>query len=131
MRKIFTVLIAIFFIVNIAASNVQAEIKTYEGVGEFLITNEKLDYAKQKAKLDGARHIVEEIFLKIKSSSGAKNSSLVHDEIIAISEGLIKITNVKYKLESTENDGVIIKAFVTAEVDTVEFEKIIKKFEEE
>lgn len=130
MKKLGKFLALVFFFCNILISTVQAEIKTYTGIGEFLLTSENLDYAKNKAKLDGMRAISEEICLKIQSSSEVKNFSLVHDEIIAMSESLLNITEVKYKFEGNANSQ-ILKAFVTAEVDTEEVEKIIKKFEED
>ena len=131
MKKFISVLLSIFFFGNVFITTVQAEIKIYEGVGEFLLTNENLDYAKNKAKLKGIRCISEEIFIKIQSSSELKDISQVHDEIIAMSESLINITEVKYQLGLTKDDKQVIKAFVTAEVDTEEVEKIIKKFKEE
>ena len=127
MKKIFLLAVAIFFAGNFLASNVHAEIKTYTGVGEFVIKNETLDVAKNNAKLVGMRNIAEQIFVNVQSSTEVKNSELIHDEIILESENFLHIVEVKYKIES-EDEEILVKAFVTAEVDSEEIEKIINNF---
>ena len=119
-----------FFTGNIFASKVNAEIQIYEDVGEFVLADETLDYAKNQAKLNGARNIIEQIFVKIQSSTEVKNSELIRDEIITESKSLLHIIDVKYKVEQ-EGEEILIKAFVTAEVDSEEIKNIIKKFQEE
>ena len=119
-----------FFAGNIFASKVNAEIQIYEDVGEFVLADETLDYAKNQAKLNGARNIIEQIFVKIQSSTEVKNSELIRDEIITESKSLLHIIDVKYKVEQ-EGEEILIKAFVTAEVDSEEIKNIIKKFQEE
>ena len=125
MKKVFSlVLLAMIFFV----SNVSAEIKIYEDVGEFLLADKSLDFAKNQAKLNGIRNIAEQIFVKIEGETEVKNSELIRDEVISKSESLMKILDVKYKIESVDEE-ILIKAFVTAEIDTEEIEQIIKKFE--
>lgn len=126
MKKIFSMVFATMFLL---ASVVHAEIKTYEDVGEFVMKTETLDFAKNQAKLSAARNIAEQIFVKVKSSTEVKNSELIHDEIILESENFLHIVDVKYKLER-EGGEILVKAFVTAEVDSEEIEKLIKKFKE-
>ena len=126
MKKIFLLAVLMFF-ANFFASNVHAEIKTYTGVGEFVIKNETLDVAKNNAKLVGVRNIAETIFVNVQSSTEVKNSELIHDEIILETENFLHIVDVKYKIES-EDEEILVKAFVTAEVDSEEIEKIIKNF---
>ena len=104
-----------------------AESKIYEGVGYFAVTEESLDYAKNQAKLDGARNIAEQIFLDVQSQTDVKNSAVQHDEIITKTEGLLKILDVKYKILPDESDenNFVVQAKVTAEVDSDELEKIL------
>ena len=125
MKKIF--LLALIIFANVFASNVHAEIKTYTGVGEFVLKNETLDVAKNNAKLVGMRNIAETIFVNVQSSTEVKNSELIHDEIILETENFLHIVDVKYKIES-EDEEILVKAFVTAEVDSEEIEKIINNF---
>lgn len=119
-----------FFAGNIFAPKVNAEIQIYEDVGEFVLADETLDYAKNQAKLNGARNIIEQIFVKIQSATEVKNSELIRDEIITESKSFLHIIDVKYKVEQ-EGEEFLIKAFVTAEVDSEEIKNIIKKFQEE
>ena len=111
---------------NIFVSTVYAEIKTYEGVGEFEITGESLEYAKNQAKLQAERAISEQIYFQVKSNSKVKNNVLAHDEIIVITESLMKIIEINYKLLPNEKNPIIC-AVVKAEIDTEEIEKFISE----
>lgn len=125
-KKIF---LASILIGNIFAANVHAEIKTYTGEGFFIVTDETLDVAKEKAKIDGERNIAEQVYVYVESQTEVKNSELTHDEIISMTESLMKILDVKYKIEPAEEDSFVIRAIVTAEVDTDEIDKLIKKID--
>ena len=127
MKKIFyLIFISIFFFSPIA----HAEIKNYSGFGEYLMSEfETLDVAKNQAKLTAVRNIAEKIFVKVQSSTEIKNSELIHDEIILESENFLHIIDVKYKIWQ-EGEEILVKAFVTVEVDSEEIENIVKKFKE-
>ena len=116
------------FVGNIFVSTVCAEIKTYEGVGKFEISGESLEYAKNQAKLQAEREISEQIYVQVKSDSKVKNSVLEYDEIIVITESLMKIIEINYKLLPSEKNSIIC-ATVKAEIDTEEIEKIISEKE--
>ena len=126
MKKIFSL---IFLMMFLFASVVHAEIKTYTGEGFFAVVNETLDVAKEKAKLDGARNISEQIAVYVESKTEVKNSQLTHDEIILKSESLMKILDVKYKIEPGDENSFIIRAIVTADIDIDELEKILNREE--
>ena len=127
MRKIFfTIFLAIFFVMPI----VHAEIKNFTGEGYFAVVDETLDYAKNKAKLDAARNIAEQIFIEVESQTEVKDSNLIHDEIISKTESLMKIINVYYKIESGDENSFVVKAIVTAIVDTDEIDKLLKNRKE-
>lgn len=127
MRKIFfTIFLAIFFVMPI----VHEEIKNFTGEGYFAVVDETLDYAKNKAKLDAARNIAEQIFVDIQSKTEVKNSTLIHDEIITKTESLMKILDVKYKIEPGDENSFVVKAIVTAIVDTDEIDKLLENREE-
>ena len=123
MKKIFCL---IFLTMFLLASVVHAEIKTYTGEGFFAVENETLDYAKNEAKLDGARNISEQIAVYIESKTEVKNSQLTHDEIILKSRSLMKILDVKYKIEPAE-ENFIVRAIVTAEIDIDEIRKFLNR----
>ena len=115
-KKIFCLFFVLIFFF---ASVVHAEIQTYEDVGEFVTKNETLDFAKNQAKKDAIRNIAEKIFVEVQSNSEIKNSELTHDEIILRTENFLRIVDVRYKFEE-ERGELLLKAFVTAEIDTAE-----------
>ena len=122
-KKIFFVMI---LVANIFAANVHAEIKTYTGEGFFEVVDETLDVAKEKAKIDAERNIAEQIYVYVESQTEVKNSALTHDEIILMTESLMKVLEVKYKIEPAEEGEFIVRAIVTAEVDTDEIDKLME-----
>ena len=127
MKKIFCLIFTMMFF---CVSIVQAEIKNFTGEGYFVVVDEALDVAKEKAKIDAERNISEQIAVYVESISEVKNSQLTHDEIILMSESLMKILDVKYKIESAEENSFLVRAIVTAEVDTDKIENILKNREE-
>ena len=130
--KKFLLSLFLFFIVspfNLFTSTANAKVEIYEGEGLFAVVDETLDYAKNQAKLDAERNIAEQIFFDVQSSTEVKNSELVRDEIISTTESLMKILDVKYKIEPAE-DSFIVHAVVTAEIDSDEIEKLLKNREE-
>lgn len=107
------------------ASVAHAEARTYEGIGSFLVVNETLEFAKEQAKLNAERHIAEEVCADLQSDTESENGKLTKDEIILMTEGMMKIIDVKYQLDSKEDGDFIVRATVTAEVDTEELEKLL------
>ncbi len=129
MYKKFFMALMIFGIL-ISGSVANAELKTYEGVGEWYVKeNETLDEAKDKAVLLAESDIIEQVEVFVASYSEAHNFHLTKDEIITIAAGVVYPVDKKYDLIE-EFDGVLlIKAIVIATVDTekvvelIEFEK--------
>ena len=101
----------------------QAEIETYEGHGEFLRTDETMEYAKQEAKLEAERDISRQVYIHIKQHSQSTDSVLDYDEIVAETENIIRIIDVKYHLVP-EKETFIVRAIIKAEVDTDELAKL-------
>lgn len=104
-----------------------AEIKTYEGTGSFAVVNETLEQAKKEAKLNAERHIAEEVYADLQTESISEDGKLKHDEIILMTEGVMRIIDVKYQIKSSTDDSFIVIANVTAEVDTEEVYKLLKQ----
>ena len=103
---------------------VHAEVRIYDGVGEYLMTEETVDFAKNQAALDAERNILDKICVHIKAQSTMINNELDNDEIIAMSAGILHVTDTKFKI-SEDTGGILVKAFVTAEIDFDELQKII------
>lgn len=126
-NKIFRQVFAVLFIVAIVFCNAvsQAEIKTYEGHGVYYIVgDETIDFAKEKAALLAERDAIEQVKLYIKSNSRVVNSKLLEDEIITIAAGILRVIDTKHAIE-VEDDALIVKAFVTAIIDTDELENLL------
>lgn len=126
-RKILLQVIYAMFTAAILFSNSvsHAEVKTYEGLGVYYIVgDETIDFAKEKAALLAERDAIEQVKLYIKSNSRVVNSKLLEDEIITIAAGILRVIDTKHAIE-VEDDALIVKAFVTAIIDTDELENLL------
>ena len=106
-------------------STARAELETYEGHGEYLMTDETIEYAKEQAKLEAERDVIRQVCFHVTGISQISDSILDYDEISGETEGIIRIIDVKYKL-IPEKDNFIICAIIKAEVDTEELDKLFK-----
>lgn len=119
---------SVFFVILIFATTVNAEVKTFLGVSEHYMENssETLEQAKDKAKLDAELSAMEQAQINVQSYSEAHNSNLTRDEIIIITAGILKITDVKYFLKN--DSGIyLIRSEVTAEIDTDKISEFIER----
>ena len=125
--KIFRQIVSALFIAAILLSNSvsHAEIKTYEGLGVYYLHDgETTDCGKEKSALLAERDAIEQVKLYIKSDSRVVNSKLLEDEIITIAAGILRVIETKHTIE-VEDDALIVKAFVTATIDTDELETLL------
>ena len=82
----------IFLLIFIFSVTANAEVRTYEGVDEDVMTNfERSESAKKRVQDYAKRNVQEQFGIFIKSYSQSKNSNIEHDEIIAISVDIMKI----------------------------------------
>ncbi len=106
----------------LAAPSAEAEVKSYDGVGEYIMSDfETPDVAKQRAKMYAERNACEKAGVYIKSYSRSENLELVADEIETMTNGILKVLSVEYKLVPLEqHGGIMYRATVVAEIDTDE-----------
>ena len=106
-----------------------AEIKTYTGEGEYIMSDfETPEVAKQRAKLYAERNAQEQAGVYIGSYSKMENFNLVADEIVTITNGILKILDVAYKIvPMTEYNGIMYRATVLANIDTDKIDEWITK----
>lgn len=123
MKKFLTV-VAAFIIFSAAAAH--AEIKTYSGVGEYLMTTETVDFAKHEAELAAERYILEQVSVYVKHHASMTDHELDEAEIITIGAGILHVTDTKFSIEDV-TEGLLVKAFVTAEIDTDELESLLER----
>lgn len=103
-----------------------AEIKTYTGIGEYLLTEETLDFAKNRAELEAERNVLDQVSVYIRGQSMMIDNELDEDEIITISAGVLHVTETKFSFES-DAEEILVKAFVTANIDVDELEKLLEQ----
>ena len=111
----------------------RAEIKTYEGTDEYIMSEfETIDIAKQRAKQKAERAAQEKAGVYISSYTETKNLMLVKDEVVAIACGIISVTDVHYDVTPLENaNGFLIRATVKANIDTDDVNKYLDKSTQE
>ncbi|MBR7025619.1 MAG: tetratricopeptide repeat protein [Selenomonadaceae bacterium] len=110
-----------------------AEIKTYEGTDEYIMSEfETIDIAKQRAKQKAERAAQEQAGVYISSYTETKNLMLVKDEVVAIACGIMSVVDVKYDVTPLENaNGFLIRATVKANIDTDDVNKYLDKSTQE
>lgn len=118
--------LAAIVVVILFASTAHAETKAYTGYGEYLMTDETIDYAKEQAEREAQLRILEEVCTDVKKSATMIDHEIDEDEIITISAGILHVTDTKFSLDMDEG-GILIKSFVTAQIDTAELEKLLEQ----
>lgn len=110
-----------------------AEIKTYEGTEEYLMSEfETIDIAKQRAKQKAERVAQEQAGVYISSYSETKDFELVKDEVISIACGILSVIDVKYDVKPLDNaNGFLIRATVKANINTDDVNKFLNKSAQE
>lgn len=123
MKKILAVL---FAIVVLNTSVACAEVKTYTGNGDYLLTDENISFAKSRAEISAELSILNQICVYVKGQSTTIDNEFDNDEVISICAGILHVTDTKYQIIDDAN-GILVKALVTAEVDTDELETLLKQ----
>ena len=123
MKKFFA---TIFALILLTVSIAHAEIKTYTGNGEYLMSEENVDFAKSRAAINAERNILDQVCVYVKGQSSMIDNELDNDEVISISAGILHVTDTKYQMLD-DADGILVKATVTAQVDIDELETLLKQ----
>lgn len=113
----------------LGAPSASAEVKNYDGVGEYIMSDfETPDIAKQRAKAYAERNAQEQAGIYIKTYSRTENLKLVEDEIVTMTSGILKIISVDYKLVPMEEyGGIMYRATILASIDTDNVDEWIAK----
>ena len=112
-----------------SASTVNAEVKTYTGSDEYVMSEfETIDIAKQRARQKAERNAQEQAGVYISSYSETRDMELVSDEIVTIACGIMSVVDVKYDVQPLADvNGFVIRATVTANIDTDDVNKWLQK----
>ena len=111
------------------ASNASAEVKTYTGTDEYIMSEfETIDIAKQRARQKAERNAQEQAGVFISGYSRTNNFELVDDEVISITCGIMSVVDVKYTTDSLPDvNGFVIRATVKANIETDDVGKWLEK----
>ena len=113
MKKFFA---AIFALILLTAT-AHAQIQTYTGSGEYLMSeDENVDFAKSRAAIEAERNILDQVCVYVKGQSSMIDNELDRDEVVSIGAGILHVTDTKYKMLD-DADGILVKATVTAQID--------------
>ena len=134
MKNFCKILAAIIFVGNIfAAEIVQAEIKTYTGVGEYVMSDfENPDVAKQRAKARALKNAQEQAGIFVSSYTKVINQVVQEDEIITIASSVLQEVEVNFEREFLEgDDGILFRATVKATINSDDINKYLEKTSEQ
>lgn len=119
------IMVACFSIMPLA----HAEVETYEGTGECIISEfETQDIGKQRAKQRAEQRCVEQAGLYVETHSSESKGYLTEDVTTTIAASIIKVTDVKYTKGFTDDgSGIRIIAKITAKIDSNDITKFLKQ----
>ena len=106
----------------------QAEVRTYDGVGEYLMSDfETFDVAQQRAKQRAEQNACEQAGVYVESRTEVRNAQVTKDEIITMTSGILKIVDVQFKREIVDDNTTRIRATVKAQIDSNDINQWLTK----
>ena len=113
----------------LCGSNVNAEVRNYDGVGEYIMSDfETPDVAKQRAKMYAERNACEKAGVYVKSYSRTENFELVADEVESMTSGVLKVVSVEFKMVPMEEyGGIMYRAIIVAEIDSASLDEWLSR----
>ena len=116
-------------LIILPVTGVNAEIKTYEGIGEYVMSDfETPDIAKERAKQRAQRAAQELAGVYVESFTKVENMTITKDEIITLTNGILQVFDVNYQtLPSSDGIGVMIRATLKANIDTAKVDEWLQK----
>ena len=126
MKKFLAVLIGGLLI----AAPVNAEVRTYEGVGEYVMSDfETPDVAKQRAKQRAEAAAQEQAGVFVKSNTKVVNLQMQSEEIEVMTAGIMKVHSVSYDVRP-DSAGFVFVSKVSVDIDTDEIDKWLAQNED-
>ena len=105
-----------------------AEIKTYTGVGEYLMSDfETPEVAKQRAKARAEQNAQEQAGVYVTGYTKVNNMQVTEDEVIVITNGIMSVTEVSYEKRFGTDDTTIFTATIKANINTDDVNKWLEK----
>lgn len=105
-------------------SPVNAEVKTYEGIGEYVMgERDTLETAKQGAKDKALRNALEKAGVLIQSHSRSEDLELVEDVITSQTGAVLKVVEVVY-----DREDFLIRATVKVDIDADDLNRRLETY---
>ena len=112
-----------------STSTVNAKVKEFIGTGEHYIEDEEetMEDARYKAENLAELNVIEQAEFYLKSITNAEDQKLSEDEIVTITAGLMQVTDIKYEVIQDSSDIFLVKATVTAIIDTEKIPELVER----
>lgn len=113
-----------------ASTTVEAEVKTYTGTDDYTVgERETQEDAQNHSKLRALRNAQEQAGLYIRSRSRSKDLELIDDEIVTLTEGIVKIVGAPQYRKEILSDGksILIHTTVTVQIDTEDVDRRLEE----
>ena len=117
---------------SIFMSNVSAEVQSFDGVGEYIMSDfETPDVAKTHAKERAEKNALEQAGVFVESELNVENQAVTSEMIRTATLGIIKIENVSYDLEPIDNEGLLVRCSLVAMIDPDKVSELIAERQKE
>ena len=105
-----------------------AEIKTYEGIGEYVMSDfETPEVAKQRAKVRAEQNAQEQAGVYVSGYTKVNNLQVTNDEVIVITNGIMSVIETTYEKKFGTDDTTIYIAKIKANINTDDVNKWLEK----
>ena len=119
-RQGLTAFLTAIFLLN--AAIVGATVEIFDGIGQYIMSDfENHDIAKQRAQQRAERDAQKKAGVALKTFSRSINSELTDDEILAVTNNIIKVSDVEIvpvPFEAEGEAGLMYRATLKATIDT-------------
>lgn len=123
------ILMSVFALLILSFSVANAEIKTYEGVGEYIGSKKETpEFAEATAKQYAERNAIERAGIFIGSQTESKNQVITQDKITAITAGILNIVDTQIEVIPLPKGYFKYRVTITAQVDIDEVKNALKEF---
>ena len=131
-RGLIAFIIVIFLL---TAAIVDAAVQIFDGAGQYIMSDfENHDIAKQRAQQRAERDAQKKAGVYMKNFSRTVNAMITDDEISAVTNNIIKVSDVKIvsvPFEANGEAGIMYRATLKAKIDTDGIYSWIKRDEKE
>ena len=125
----------IIIIFLLTAAIVDAAVQIFDGAGQYIMSDfENHDIAKQRAQQRAERDAQKKAGVYMKNFSRTVNAMITDDEISAVTNNIIKVSDVKIvsvPFEANGEAGIMYRATLKAKIDTDGIYSWIKRDEKE